>query len=355
MDPESLKDMVRVGTSSVEAYQAYIHGAALHARSLLENNKDTMREGYEYFEKARQLDPEFSSAHGAAAQYWVMQMSLTSFQMDTNESSLAEMLQEFYARNDRAIATARSGTEALYLQAKRAEVDLRLRQALRLYRDYLAQRPNDLIAWEAYLDVATSASEPAAISEALEVLREAGLTRPEAASYFMDYAYLHLDPDDGADYGLAAMQRWPLANIMYQTHRNLLFADRVDEAAEVMQAYAQKYTLHWLLRARQECAENRPEKVREILARYGDEVNVNTANPKWLLLKMLGEEEEAVEVLRHFEDPQVPFLLANWLSYTHFDPSPFPALMQILARENVKRPPAITLPYACTPKPGAGD
>ncbi len=349
MDPESLKDMLRVGTSSVEAYQAYIHGKALTGRSLLENDRQTMREGYEYFERARQLDREFSYAHSAAAQYWVVQMSLTSFHMDTNESSLADVLQEFYTRNDRAIATARSETEALYLRARRAEVDLRLREALRLYRAYLDARPNDLIAWEAYLDVASSASESQAIGEAMDVLREAGLTRPEAASYFMDYAYLHLEPDEGADYGLAAMARWPLANIMYQTHRNLLFAHRVDEAADVMRAYAQRYNLHPLLRARQACAENRPEEVRDVLATYGEEIDVNNANPRWILLRMLGEHERALEVLRHFDDPQVPFVLANWLSYRQFDPTPFPTLMAILERENVDRPPPRPLPYACTP------
>ena len=349
MDPKSLKDMVRVGTSSVEAYQAFIHGTALQARSLLENQPLTMREAYEYFELARELDPEFSYAHSAAAQYWILQMSLTSFHMDTNESSLAEMLQEVYMRNDRAIATARSEAEAVFLRARRAEVDLRLREAMRLYRAYLDERPNDLNAWEAYLDVASSASEMPAINEALGVLREAGLTRPEAASYFMDYAYLHLEPNDGADYGLAAMQKWPLANIMYQTHRNLLFAHRVDEAASVMQAYAQRYNLHWLMRARQACAENRSEEVREVLALYGEEVNVNSGNPMWLVLKMLGEKEKAVEVLRHFEDPQVPFILANWLSYRQFDPTPFPSLLQILERENVDRPPPRPLPYACTP------
>ena len=145
------------------------------------------------------------------------------------------------------------------------------------------------------------------------------------------------------------MEKWPLANIMYQTHRTLLFAQRLDEAAEVMQAYAQKYTLHPLLRARQACAENRPEEVREILAGYADDVNVNNANPKWLLLKMLGERERALEILRHFEDPRVPFILANWLPYRQFDPTPFPSLMEILQRENVDRLPPRPLPYACTP------
>ena len=55
-------------------------------------------------------------------------------------------------------------------------------------------------------------------------------------------------------------------------------------------------------------------------------------------------------MLRHFEDPQVPFVLANWLSYRMFDPTPFPSLMRILERENVDRPPPRPLPYACTPK-----
>jgi hypothetical protein len=106
-----------------------------------------------------------------------------------------------------------------------------------------------------------------------------------------------------------------------------------------------------LLRARQACAENRSGEVREILASYGDEVNVNTGNPMWLLSRMLGENERAIEVLRHFEDPQVPFILASWLSYRQFDPAPFPALLQILQRESVDRPPPRPLPYACTQKP----
>lgn len=354
MDPESLQDMVRVGTSSVEAYQAYIHGSALRAESLLENDPQTMIDSYTYFEQAREADPEFSSAHGAAAQYWVSQMTLTSFHFDTSELiPLSDMLRMFYERNGIAIATAKNDVDALFLRAERAEVDLRLREAMRLYRDYLDARPNDLIAWEAYLENASKASDMAAIREALAVLREAGLKRPEAASYFMDYAFQVLDPNDGADYGIAAIERWPLANIMYQTHRTLLFAQRIDEARDVGQAFAQRYgQQHPLMIARQLCAEGNTAGVREILERfYGDEVSVNSGNPQWLVLKMLGEDDRAVEVLRTFEKQQAPFLTANWLNYTHFDPTPFPALMTVLTRENIERPPATTLPYACTPKP----
>ena len=352
MDPESLRDMLHVGTSSVEAYQAYIHGTALNAQSLLENQPQTMRAAYEYFEEARTIDPAFSYAHRAAAEYWVVQMSLTSFQLDTSEIELGDMLQEFYERSDRAIATARNEVDALLLGARRAEVDLRFREALRLYREYLDVRPNDLVAWEAYLDTANVASDSMAIREAMDVLREAGLTRPEAASYFMDYAYLHLDPSDSSDYGLVAMERWPLANIMYQTHRTLLFAQRVDEARDVMQTFAQRYGVaHPLMQARQMCAENRIEDLREFYeSNFAGQVTVNSGNSTWLVLNMLGEKAKALEVLRNFENPQVPFILAGWLSYRQFDPTPFPSLMAVLARENVDRPPPRPLPYACTPK-----
>jgi len=350
MDPESLADMVRVGTSSVSAYQAYIHGTGVRARSLLENNPRQMTEAYEYFEEARAIDPKFSAAHAAAANYWITQMSLTSFQLDTNElSEPDEMLQSFYERNGIAIATADNDIDRLKIRAMRADVDLRLREALRLYRRYLEARPNDLIAWARFLSTASMASDTAAINEAMEMLREAGRARLEAANYFMDFAYLHLDPDDGSDYGLSAMQRWPVANMIYQTHRNLLFAGRIDEAAMAISEYEQRFQLHPLMSARQACAENRVDDVRELLNSFYDgEITANSGNPTWLVLKILGEEEKAVEVLRKFQFDNVPYLMSNWLFYSYFDPSPFPALMAVLERENVQRPPAITLPYACT-------
>ena len=350
MDPESLADMVHVGTSSVAAYQAYIHGTGLRARALLENRPGLMRQAYEYFEEARGHDQQFSAAHAAAADYWVTQLSLTTFQMDTEQfTTPAEMLQDFYIRNGTAVSTSTNEVNAIGYRASRAEVDLRLREALRLRRSYLDQRPNDVIAWEAFLNVATSLGDRESVEEALAVLREAGLTRPEAANYFMDYAYIHLEPDDGADYGLAAMERWPLANIIYQTHRNLLFAGRVEEAAAAARVYEQRFPLHPLMEARQACAEGRPERLREIVDFYRNlDVNANTGNPLWLVLKMLGEEEEALAVLRHFEFPDAPYVIANWLSYKTFDPSPFPALVAVLERENVQRLPASELPYACT-------
>jgi hypothetical protein len=351
MDPAALADMVRVGTNSVAAYQAYIHGAAIRSRSLLENDRDLQRSSYEYFEEARAQDPTFSAASNAAAGYWVTQLSLTSFHMDTSELTVpAEMLQAFYDRNDEAVASVTNEIDRIAYRAERAAIDLRLRESMRLYRLYLLERPNDMIAWGAYLDNATSASDAAAITEALDVLREAGLTRPEAANYYMDYAYIHLDADGAADYGVAAIERWPLRNLMYQTHRTLLFANRIEEAAVVLQEYDQRWLTHPLTDARQACAEGRTDAVWAIFdeAYNPNEVDANSGNSTWLMLKMLGEEQQALEALKNFEFEDVPFAIAAWLSYPTFDPTPFPVLMSILERENVVRPAVKELPYACT-------
>ena len=76
MDPESLADMVRVGTSSVTAYQAYIHGTGLRARSLLENNPLKMTEAYEYFEEARAIDePTFPATITRQEVLWETKLS----------------------------------------------------------------------------------------------------------------------------------------------------------------------------------------------------------------------------------------------------------------------------------------
>jgi hypothetical protein len=44
---------------------------------------------------------------------------------------------------------------------------------------------------------------------------------------------------------------------------------------------------------------------------------------------------------------RVPYTMAAWLIYHTFDPRPFPNLMAILDREDVDRPPAVEIPFAC--------
>ncbi len=65
---------------------------------------------------------------------------------------------------------------------------------------------------------------------------------------------------------------------------------------------------------------------------------------------MRGQQDAANDVLMPFERSGNVQALAGFLSYPHFDPTPFPSLMRILAREKIQRPPAETLPFACKAK-----
>jgi hypothetical protein len=67
----------------------------------------------------------------------------------------------------------------------------------------------------------------------------------------------------------------------------------------------------------------------------------------WLLLGMLGRDVDATELLMALERKGRTFALAGFLNFPNFDPTPFPSLMRILEREQVKRPPPMPLPFAC--------
>jgi TolB-like protein len=64
---------------------------------------------------------------------------------------------------------------------------------------------------------------------------------------------------------------------------------------------------------------------------------------------MLGNTREEIESLRPLEDNGVLFSLATFLGYHKFDPRPYPALMAVLEREGVERPPPAIPPFLCPP------
>jgi len=354
MDPGALADMLQAGTRSVDAYQAFLHGASLWTRSFLENRADQARQSLDYFEQARQLDPRFSAAHLAAAKVWSYDLAPTSFQIWRSDLDAAGSLQKFAERMDDAARTASNEIDKTQIAALRALVELRLRESIRLYQRFVEARPNNLEARQEYLAAAVAASDREAIHDSLAFLRNAGQSDPFAASVYMDYAFFHDDASEAADFGLAAIKKWPTANMYYQTHRTLLYAGRTEDAADIGHSYAQLFGDAPLVRARQACAEGRRDDVLAILEEIKSEAASTAAarayNPIWLAYKMLGEEQLAEDYLRQLDGEANVYVIANWLSYYSFDPKPFPALMRVLQRENVQRPPTVTVPFACPAK-----
>jgi TolB-like protein len=348
MDPDALKDMVRVGTNSVEAYQLYVRGTSIRDDVLrTEPGPTAALRALTYFEQARAIDPGFSAAHRRAAEFWLVQLSPSLMASGATDQQSDEMLENFRERIDLAIQTATNDVDRTQIRAIKASADLRLTDASGLWREYLAERPNDFDAWRSLLDTVSRASDQEAIHAVLDHLKTAGKTNVRAAGTFINFAYRWIDPDIAADYGLDTLNRWPEArNLMYQVHRTLLWAMRIDEAARIASSFDGSDVNYRVVAARQACAEGNRDVALKFLAERRA-AGIAKDNIDWLLYKILAAEDEATEVVRLYDAERVPTLVGSWLTYHKFDPGPHPYLMSILEREGIDRPPAATIPFAC--------
>ena len=113
-----------------------------------------------------------------------------------------------------------------------------------------------------------------------------------------------------------------------------------------------------ILEAREACADGDRASVERMLAEVesrsrapmrqtaGGWTDVST---RWHLLMLLNERERANEVLRPLAETGIPYMLADFMIYHQFDPSPFPILVRVMQREGIQRPPAVDIPFACPP------
>lgn len=98
-------------------------------------------------EQAVEADTGFASAHYRLAELWRGQMALTSFTLTLPDLSLAQQMAKFESSILAAINSAASSPARDLYEAKRAQVKLRYRDAVRFYRAYVNSRPNDHEAW----------------------------------------------------------------------------------------------------------------------------------------------------------------------------------------------------------------
>ena len=349
MDPEALKDMLRVGTQSVDAYQAYLRGLALNDSVSNTGNELDYLAAYEKFEEARTIDTSFSAAHYSAAQFWSGQASPTSSGSGITNATAAEIRDNYLLCIDLAIETANNPVDKRFFEAEKAFFQLRLRRALALFEGYLKDRPNDGDAWDTFGDVATYVGDREMQLKALEHYAEAGKTQLWAAVSYAGDAYRAIDPSEAADYGLQALQRWPDSyDLLYQTHRSLMWAKRPDEATVLARRLDELYGFDPLVQAREACMAGRTDEVEQILEDMLAQEDQG-GNLPWLVLLMLDRKEEAADLLKAFESTETPQTIASWLVYHKFDPSPYPVLMEIMEREGVTRPPLAEIPYTCGP------
>lgn len=350
MDPAALAEMAAAGTRSVEAYQAYIRGLS----GIEAFDEQRYRDAYALFERARELDPAFAAAHLRAAMFWLVQLDPTSTANGLTEATTAQAGERFRERIDLAIRHATSEAERASYQALKAARELRLRDAASMLETAFAQRPGNTDVIANLVTVAVQASDEALLRRTLDAIWPQAQTRLEVALTHIDNAHRAADKRRAADEALVLLQRWPdNGNVLYQAHRALLWDGRVEEAAGVLarwlavQGEAARFSP--IPRMRQACAEGSRAEVEAELARTAqDDIVV-----RWHLMSLLGMSADAAAVLQPLERAGNTFGLAGFLAYPEFDPTPFPSLMAVLEREQVKRPPPLVPPFACPPAAAA--
>ena len=351
MDPQALAEMARVGTASVDAYREYLRGVEQALKSFnLSHGAELQRVAYEHFERARSIDPGFADAHLRAANYWVLELSPSRSDTGSSGQTARQSLSNYHERIALAIGNAKSEADHLRILATRAFVDLQLREARRLYEQYLEIRPNDDLARGELGSVLRWLSEDAAAIELLDRWAAKAETDQVAATNYVNDAYRMVDPAQAANVSVELLHHWPNSSaLVYQVHRTLLWAERYEEASRLAARYN---TLvpggHQLVTAREACAAGDRATVEKILEQL-ENAEPAMYSTIWILHNMLGNTAMETEVLRPLEQSGVPYQLADVLSYHTFDPRPFPALMAVLEREGVERPEPAVPPFRCPP------
>jgi TolB-like protein/predicted Zn-dependent protease len=351
MDPAALAQMAQAGTESVEAYQEYLRGLQSQtAASTTNEGQQAARRAYEHFERARTIDPGFFDAHVQAAAYWKSELSPSITFTGSSGLPPPQILQEYNTRIGLAVSSARNEIDRTRSLADRAALELRLREARELFDQYLAQRPNDEHARNELFAVLTMLADGPGLHAVLAYWKQKGQTDIRAANNYLNEAYRWGNVAEGADFALEAVRRWPESQpLVYQAHRTLLWAGRYREASEMAARHvALAPEGNPLVTAREACAAGDREQAERILRDLDPSQGGDPAS-RWILFNLLGDTAGETEALRPLENSGVLYQLASFLDYPKFDPRPYPALMAVLEREGVQRPPPAVPPFRCPP------
>ena len=345
MDPDELARMVAAGTRSVKAWETYLRGLALKYVVSSQNDVHRVYEVIAVFEEAVSIDPSFADAQLQLADLWEKQLNPTATEYDPSGMPRAERRRRYDAAITSAIEHARSEMTRTEAKMRVAAFDLQLTDQIALAQRMAELEPDKRVGWswlnhlyqivgefdksveagfkawslEASIDV----SEGALISNTSRASAQAAVTLVEEA----------------------LRSRNPSPSVIYQSHRALLAAGEVERASGLIETYertANDKDGLLLMQLRQACAEGRVADADEFNAAL-DENSVS----QWLVLKTLGFDDQARDLLQPLDTPENLVALSGYLTYRNFEARDYPLLWSVLTAQGIDRPPARPLAYRC--------
>ena len=352
MDPEALAEMVSAGTASIPAYEAYLQGLAAGFSTLSTGDAYEFLRARDAFERAIEIDPEFAEAHMRLAGFWDIQLSEANIVGGTVELDREEMERLYDEAIDYAILYTRDPADKLFARAHKALHELKYLQALRLNTEYLEHRPNDQRAQAQQLTLLARIGDADSVRKAVVEFDERDGHDPTVAQSSLIRLTYFGDPDSDylRKFAHEAIQRFPdQIFVHYQAHRALLSVGDIDGAAQILPVLLSSdlpEESRYMVLLRQACAENRIHDARRMYER-GLRQFADNASILWLSHVVMGDRDAAVATLMPYDQSDNLNVIADFLIYGTFDPSPYPNLMDLLQNQGLGAREPMTMAYQC--------
>jgi len=350
MDPDALAKMVSSGTRSVPAFNAYLQGLAYGTSTISTGDAYTFLGARDSFERAINLDPDFSLAYWKLADFWRIQMTETNIISGIVEMPYEEMVEKFNEAIERAIKTERDPVNTIRYRVLRALKNMQLKKALRLNTDYLQHRPNDQDAQNRQLGLLADMSLDDELNAAISQYQERDGYYDVVVQASMTFLLIGNDEETIRAFTKIALERvGDSPFVMYQAHRALLWAGDVDGASglsQMIQSSDLPESNRLMVRLRQACAENRLTDA----TRIHDQLKTNYADQTptmWISNRIMQKEQDAFEVLIGLDKKEDLSSIGDFMSYAYFDARQFPNLMALLNAQGIEPRQPLDIPYRC--------
>ena len=350
MDPEALARMVSSGTSSVPAYNAYLEGLAINSSTLSTGDTYSFLRARDAYERAVELDPEFSFAYWQLARFWEVQLRTTNIVAGIVELPREQMLADFEDTIEKALRFERDPINKARVLVLQAKQDLQPAEALRLNTEYLRERPNDQIAQNSQLLLLADLGAIDELRAAIEEFERRDGYDIVVTNNSITSAMLTGDKEFVRQFAQDALRRIPNRPfIQYQSHRSLLFAGDIDGASALIpaiEASDMPEQTRAIIHLRQACAEGKLAEAQRVFkdfdARFSDDLSM-----RWISHKIMGFDDEAHQMLLALDENKEFEALFDFVSYHYFDAKKYPNLVELIKSQGVEPREPLEMPYRC--------
>jgi hypothetical protein len=309
-----------------------------------------MLNAMESFNHAVDVDPKFAKAYAYISLFWNLQLQSNQITYGITDEPLAVRK----ARRDDALQNAiryeKDPIQKLVYEADQARDKRDFRRALRLRQKYFDARPTTdfgigglFIAYRELglnrelTDLIKKIYAENEFTERFAYQGVQSIRTVEDAGFMREFAQVAVEK-----YGENAL-------LLYQAHRQLLWAGDIDGASGLLPRLM-NVTLpeesRDLVLLRQACAEKRIADAKKIHARilkkYPDDFSIS-----WLAYKVVGNDKSASQMFVEYDERKDFDWISDYLSYAHFDPRPYPNFMQAVAGQGLEDRDVLPVPYRC--------